>query len=183
MENSNLLVDNVGKTDDLPVAYSQHSFIHKNFKRGKNFKIGCFCIIEKDCEVGDNVELMDYVKLMPGTKIGNNCKLDDYVNTSGYCEIGNNVRIKRCSMIGQATRIYDNVRIMSHITTVRTRRPTTEAKEEWIEIHEGAMVGSHSCLMAGITIGCRAIIGMGSVVVKDCEPEGIYVGNPARRIG
>ena len=161
----------------------ENSFVHFSIKYGKNFKIGRFCIIEKDCIVGDNVELMDYVKLMPGTKIGNDCKLDDYVNTSGYCEIGNNVRIKRCSMIGQATCIDDDVRIMSHITTVRMRRPTTEMKEEWINIHKGAVIGSHSCLMAGVTIGRKAIVGMGSVVVKDCEPEGIYVGNPARRIG
>ena len=162
---------------------SIHSIAHKSFKHGENFKIGRFCIIEKDCEVGDNVELMDYVKLMPGTKIGDNCKLDDYVNTSGYCEIGNNVRIKRCSMIGQATRIGDNVKIMSHITTVRMRRPTTEMKEEWINIQSVAAIGSHSCLMAGVTIGHNAIVGMGSVVVKDCESDGIYVGNPARRIG
>ena len=160
----------------------ENSFVYKDFKYGKNFKIGRFGIIEKDCQVGDNVELMDYVKLMPGTKIGNNCKLDDYVNTSGYCRIGNNVRIKRCSMIGQATRIYDDVRIMSHITTVRMRRPTTEMKEEWIDIGERAVIGSHSCLMAGVTIGHDAIVGMGAAVVKNCEPFGIYVGNPARRI-
>ena len=162
---------------------NSNNFIHETFKHGEDVRIGRFCIIEKDCEVGDCVELMDYVKLMPGTKIGNNCKLDDYVNTSGYCEIGNNVRIKRCSMIGQATRIHDNVRIMSHITTVRMRRPTTEKKEEWIEIGENAVIGSHSCLMAGIIIGKFSIIGMGSVVVKDTVPFGIYVGNPARRIG
>ena len=125
---------------------------------------------------------MDYVKLMPGTVIGDNCKLDDYVNTSGYCYIGNNVHIKRCTMIGQAVAIQDNVKIMSHVTTTRVRRPNTDEPEEWITIKEGAVVGSHSCLLAGITIGKKAIIGMGSVVVKDCEPGGVYVGNPARRI-
>jgi len=161
-----------------------YTFAHKSFKHGNNFRIGRFCIIEKDCEVGDNVELMDYVKLMPGTKIGNNCKLDDYVNTSGYCRIGNNVRIKRCTMIGQAVKIMDNARIMSHVTTVRMRRPTLDnAQEEWIRIGERAVVGSHSCLMAGVTLHHDTIVGMGSVVVKDCEPFGIYVGNPARRIG
>ena len=159
-----------------------YTFAHKTFKYGENFKIGRFCIIEKECIVGENVELGDYVKLMPGTVIGDNCKLDDYVNTSGYCYIGNNVRIKRCTMIGQATRIENNVKIMSHVTTVRLKRPNTNANEEWITIKENAIIGSHSCLLAGITIGEKAIIGMGAVVVKDCEPGSIYVGNPARRI-
>lgn len=149
---------------------------------GIDFRMGRFCIIEKDCQVGENVEIGDYVKLMPGTVIGNNCKLDDYVNTSGYCEIGNNVRIKRCTMIGQATRIEDNVRVMSHITTTRVRKLNVDNLEEWITIKEGAIIGSHSCLLAGITIGEKAIIGMGAVVVKDCEPGGVYIGNPARRI-
>lgn len=159
-----------------------YSFAHKSFKYGKNFKIGRFCIIEKDCEVGDNVELMDYVKLMPGTSIGNNSKLDDYVNTSGYCFIGNNVHIKRCTMIGQAVKIMDNVKVLSHVTTTRVKRPKISSKEEWIIIEEGAVIGSHSCLLAGITIGKNAIIGMGAVVVKDCEPNGVYVGNPARLV-
>ena len=159
-----------------------YSYVDYYLKYGENFKIGRFCIIEKECIVGDNVELGDYVKLMPGTVIGDNCKLDDYVNTSGYCYIGNNVHIKRCTMIGQAVAIRDNVKIMSHVTTVRVRRPDKDGGEEWITIEEGAVVGSHSCLLAGITIGKKAIIGMGSVVVKDCEPGGVYVGNPARRI-
>ena len=162
---------------------SIHSMAHKSFKHGEGFRIGRFCIIEKDCEVGDNVELMDYVKLMPGTKIGNNCKLDDYVNTSGYCIIGNNVRIKRGTMIGQAVEIEDNVWVGSGVTTTRLKNPLDKnCKEEWIYIKEGAMIGSKALLLAGITIGKGAMIGAGSVIAKDCDINGTYVGNPARRI-
>jgi len=162
----------------------QHHIIHPSFKCGKNFKAGHFCIIAENCEVGDDVTLMDYVKLMPGTRIGNNTKLDDYVNTSGYCVIGNNVRIKRCSMIGQACLIEDDVQIMSHITTIRMKKPQDgkDAKEEWVTIKKGAVIGSHSCILSGITIGEGAMIGAGAVVTKNCEPGGVYVGNPAHLI-
>lgn len=36
--------------------------------------------------------------------------------------------------------------------------------------------------MPGVKIGSGCIIGTGSLVVKDCELKGIYVGVPARRI-
>ncbi len=159
------------------------SLIDSSFRYGENLKIGNFCIIEKDCIVGDNVTLMDYVKLMPGTRIGHNCQLDDYANTSGYCQIGNNVRIKRCTMIGQACKIEDNVKIMSHVTTIRMNHPEDEHEdEEWVTIKEGAIIGSHSCILAGVTIGKGAMVGAGAVVTKDCEPGGVYVGNPAKKI-
>jgi acetyltransferase-like isoleucine patch superfamily enzyme len=38
------------------------------------------------------------------------------------------------------------------------------------------------CTIMPVTIGEGAVIGAGSLVTKDCEPWGIYVGNPARKV-
>jgi acetyltransferase-like isoleucine patch superfamily enzyme len=38
-------------------------------------------------------------------------------------------------------------------------------------------------LLGGITIGDRAVIGAGSVVVKNVAAEAVVAGNPARVIG
>ena len=179
-------------------------FIDKNTKIGKDFHYGKFNIIEENVSIGDNVslgnyvrimpnttignnvELMDYVKLMPGTIIGNDCKLDDYVNTSGYVEIGNNVRIKRCSMIGQATKIEDNVWIGSHITTTRIKYPKVvkgeEEYEEWIHFKKGCMIGSSAVVLAGTTVGEGAVVAAGAIVSKDCKPYGVYIGCPAKLV-
>jgi len=157
--------------------------LKKNVKLGKNVTIGDFSKIESNVTIGDNTIIMDYVKLMPGTVIGDNCKLDDYVNTSGYCKIGNNVRIKRCSMIGQAVEIEDDVWIGSGVTTTRLKYPSIkgkEQKEEWILIKRGAMIGSKALLLAGITIGEGAVIAAGAIVTKDCVPGGVYIGCPAK---
>ena len=43
-------------------------------------------------------------------------------------------------------------------------------------------IGARSTIMP-VTIGEGCVIGAGSFVNKDCEPWGIYVGSPARRIG
>jgi acetyltransferase-like isoleucine patch superfamily enzyme len=41
-------------------------------------------------------------------------------------------------------------------------------------------VGSSVTLLAGITVGERAIIGAGSMVTKDVPPDMIVAGNPAK---
>jgi len=168
------------------------------FKHGDGFSVGRFCTIKNDVIIGDNVTIgdyckvmhgarignnvviMDYVKLMPGTVIGHNCKLDDYVNTSGYCRIGNNVRIKRMSVIAQGCVIEDDVQIMVDVSTIRIKRPGEE--ERPVVFGRGCFIGTKACIHAGVRIGHHAIIGAGANVLKDCEPYGIYVGNPAKFI-
>lgn len=54
-----------------------------------------------------------------------------------------------------------------------------------IEINNGSYIGMRSTLMAkknGLTIGENAIIGAGSVVVKDVAPNTTVVGVPAKEV-
>ncbi len=45
-------------------------------------------------------------------------------------------------------------------------------------IKRGASIGSNATILCGVTIGARAIVGAGSVVLKDV-PDGLIVaGNP-----
>jgi acetyltransferase-like isoleucine patch superfamily enzyme len=47
-------------------------------------------------------------------------------------------------------------------------------------IRKGASVGSSATILAGVTVGEKAIVGAGSVVTKDVPPGTIVAGNPAR---
>jgi acetyltransferase-like isoleucine patch superfamily enzyme len=47
-------------------------------------------------------------------------------------------------------------------------------------IRKGASVGSSVTILAGVTVGEKAIVGAGSVVTKDVPPGTIVVGNPAK---
>lgn len=143
-------------------------------------KIGQYTIIEEGVSIGEGTVIGDFVKLKSGTIIGENCVIDDYVNTSGLCGIGNNVVIKRCSMIGQATMIEDNVFVGSGVTTTRYRWPGQE--EQWVRIKRCAFIGSKALIQSGVTVGAACMVGAGAVVVKDCDPDCTYVGVPARRI-
>jgi maltose O-acetyltransferase len=52
-----------------------------------------------------------------------------------------------------------------------------------VRIGQGAWVGARAVILPGVTIGANCIVAAGSVVVTDCEPNGIYAGVPAVRKG
>jgi len=43
-------------------------------------------------------------------------------------------------------------------------------------------IGAGAIVLPGVTIGDDVVVGAGSVVTKDCEPAGVYIGAPARRV-
>lgn len=51
-----------------------------------------------------------------------------------------------------------------------------------VTIGNNVFIGMNSIITRGVTIGNNVIIGAGSVVTKDCLDDGVYAGNPARRI-
>jgi galactoside O-acetyltransferase len=51
-----------------------------------------------------------------------------------------------------------------------------------LEVGDDVYIGAR-CVIMPVTIGEGAVIGAGSMVTNDCEPWGIYVGNPARKVG
>lgn len=52
-----------------------------------------------------------------------------------------------------------------------------------ITVGSGAWIGAGALILGGITIGEGCVIAAGSVVTKDCAPNTMYGGVPARPIG
>lgn len=51
-----------------------------------------------------------------------------------------------------------------------------------IIIEDGVWIGTNSTILPNVKIGKGCIIAAGTVVNKDCEPNGLYAGVPAKRI-
>lgn len=89
-------------------------------------------------------------------------------------ECGNYVMFGPYVVIAGGDHDFDRVGQPMYFSGREDIHPTIIGDDVWI--------GAHSCIKAGITIGDGAIIGMGSVVVKDVPPFTIVAGNPAKII-
>lgn len=49
-----------------------------------------------------------------------------------------------------------------------------------VTIHESCHFGANTIILPGVEIGPRAIVGSGSVVIKDIPPNSVAAGNPAK---
>ncbi|MET3808438.1 acetyltransferase-like isoleucine patch superfamily enzyme [Nakamurella sp. UYEF19] len=51
-----------------------------------------------------------------------------------------------------------------------------------ITVGDGAWLGSGCTILPGVTIGAGVVVAAGAMVTKDCAPNGLYAGVPARRL-
>ena len=93
------------------------------------------------------------------TRISDNSYIGNYVYIGARTQIAHDVKVGDFSHIGANCFIAGNVEI-----------------GELVEIHPC------SCIASGVKIGPRAVIGMGSVVLRDVNADTKVIGNPAKRI-
>lgn len=93
----------------------------------------------------------------------------------------------------QSIKIGDYAAITSECLLLAHRRDISKYKigmispdipyiNEKITIGRNVQIGMRTIIMPGVTIGDNAVIGAGSVVVKDIPGNAIAVGNPAKVI-
>ncbi len=112
-----------------------------------------------------------------------------------FCDYGYNIHIGRnffantnfTVLDGAGVEIGDNVFIGPNVGFYTAEHPLDPAKRaEGIElarpirIGDNVWIGGHVCVLSGVTIGARSIIGAGSTVTRDIPEDCIAVGNPCR---
>lgn len=104
-------------------------------------------------------------------------------NINRFCRFitsdGMNARI----IIGENTWVGCNVSficITHEIGVPRLRAGISIFKP--IEIGDGVWIGADVTILPGVHIASGCVIGAGAVVTKDTTPNGLYAGNPAKRI-
>jgi len=149
--------------------------------------------IAPDVKIGEGVKIQDFVNLY-GCEIGDNTKIGPFTEIQRGVKIGKNCKIMSHSFICEGVTIEDNVLIGHNVTFINDSYPRATTSDGQLKsdgdwtcvptlVKKGASVGSGATLLCGITIGENAIVGAGSVVTKDIEPNVIAAGNPARNLG
>jgi acetyltransferase-like isoleucine patch superfamily enzyme len=156
------------------------SVVAADFKHGKNFVMGNYCIIQEGCEVGDNVKLEHFVLLKKGTKIGDNVYVDSYVKSSGDNQIGSGVILRFNATIAREVTIENEVFISPNVMTIYSDHKGKA--HPGTVVGKGSHIGTNAVIGHGIKIAPGTVVGALSMVTKDIEQPGIYAGVPAVKI-
>ncbi|MBW1895681.1 MAG: N-acetyltransferase [Deltaproteobacteria bacterium] len=99
------------------------------------------------------------------------------------CQIGHEVKIHANCYIAQFTTIEDKAFLAPGVIVANDLHPGCRHSQDCMTgptIKEGAQIGVNATILPFITIGEYAVIGSGTVVVKDVPPRSVVVGNPGR---
>lgn len=114
-----------------------------------------------------------------GCHVGKNAFIGDYVH----------VDLQHANMIyiGEYAHITSGCRLLCHQRDLKKYRVGDNAalcgyRKGEIHIGRGVMIGMESTIMPGVTIGDGAIVGAGSLVVKDIPAWTVAMGVPAKVI-
>jgi acetyltransferase-like isoleucine patch superfamily enzyme len=128
------------------------------------------------CMIGDETRIGTFVEIQKNSSIGARCKISSH---SFICE---GVTIEDEVMVGHGVMFTND--LMPRATNP-DGSPQSEA--DWTVVptlvRRGASIGSNATILAGVTIGQRAMVAAGAVVTRDVPAEAIVAGVPALIIG
>jgi acetyltransferase-like isoleucine patch superfamily enzyme len=151
-----------------------------------------YLCVEDDVKLGRDVKLAKFINLY-GCEIGDETKVGAFVEIQKNAKVGRRCKISSHTFICEGVTIEDQVFLGHGVTFINDRYPraTTasgdlQTEKDWkVEatiVRKGASIGSGTTILSNVVIGEHAIVGAGSVVTHDVEPNAIVAGNPARFI-
>lgn len=118
--------------------------------------------------------LSNGVRVGRGSELFN--QLENYGSEPWLIEIGENVTITR------------GVYFICHDASSRLFRKSLENSSKYgnrfgkIQIFDNCFIGINSIIMPDVKIGPNSIVGAGSLVLKDVQPNTVVAGVPAKKI-
>lgn len=142
-------------------------------------------IVESET-IGARTRVWAFAHILPGAVIGEDCNICDHVFIENDVVIGDRVTIKCGVQLWDGVRLETDVFVGPNATFINDVFPRSKhypAKFSQTVVREGASIGANATIMAGLTIGRKAMVGAGAVVTHDVPPNAIVTGNPARITG
>lgn len=143
---------------------------------GEGTKIWHYAQVREDALLGENCIVGRGAYVGTGVVMGDNCKVQN------YALVYEPARLEAGVFIGPAVVLTND-----HFPRAINPDGSPKSAHDWepvgVTIREGASIGASATCVAPVTIGRWALVGSGSVVVKDVPDYALVVGSPARRVG
>jgi maltose O-acetyltransferase len=101
-----------------------------------------------------------------------------FANVGCYFDGNADIRIGAGTQIGMWTLFATATHEISELDTRRAGRDVALP----ISVGSGSWIGARSSVLPGAAIGKGTVVGAGSLIVRSCDPDSVYVGAPARRV-
>lgn len=135
-------------------------------------------------KIGDGTVILDHSRIAnfridgiePVIQIGKNCYICYYftILNASSVTIGDNVLFASNVFISSVNHGIDPESELPYMSQPLVSKP--------VSIDDGCWIGEKVCILPGVAIGKKCIIGAGSVVTKSVPDYSIVVGNPAKVI-
>jgi len=144
----------------------------------------CTLVGMENISIGDNVRIDGYCSIIAaGTGYLN---IGSYINIGGYCLLsaGNGIEIQVFYGLSHGSYIYSRSDDYSgkHLTNPTVPEQYTHIIKGAVTLGRHVIIGSGSIILPNITIGEGSAVGAHSLVTKDLDSLGIYIGSPAKRL-
>ena len=158
---------------------------------------------ELETVIGDGSHVRSHTVIYAGNRIGRNFQTGNKVNIRELNTIGDDVSVGTLSVIEHHVDIGNHVRIHSqvfvpeysileedcwigpNVVLTNARYPVSPDAKKNLKgpiIRRRAKIGANVTILPGVVIGEDALVGAGSVVVRDVPAGAVVVGNPAKII-
>jgi acetyltransferase-like isoleucine patch superfamily enzyme len=145
-----------------------HTVIYAGNTIGARFQSGHHAMIREFNEIGDDVSIGTQSIVEHHVRIGAGVRIHSAVFIPEYSVL------ERGAWVGPAV-VFTNARY--------PLSPSAKGNLKGPHLLAGAKIGANATLLPAVTIGKNALVGAGSVVVRDVPDGAIVVGNPARIVG
>lgn len=146
------------------------AIVHDNVIMGKGNVVGPYTIIGGNGEIrGKNqLDFKGHVEIGNDNVISELVTIQRPYDEGAVTKIGSNCIITAHSHIGHDVTVGDNVEVCYSILG------------GYSTVKSGAKIKMNCTIRNRRTVGENAVVGMGSVVVKDVEANTVVMGNPAK---
>ncbi len=129
--------------------------------------------IAGSCETGHNVLIRE------DTNIGRESRVGTMTILDGNVSVGERVSIQSGVYLPPQTVVEDDVFIAPCVTVTNDRYPPGP-KSSGVSLRKGSIICANSVLIAGVTVGEKAVVAAGSIVTRDVPARKVVMGAPAK---
>src|SRR4051795_5571277 len=120
-------------------------------------------------KIGAKASIGPFARIRPGTRLGEKTKVGNFVELKN-AEVGEGAKVNHLSYVGDA-----EVGARANIGAGTITCNYDGFGKYRTVISAGAFIGSNTALVTPVTVGDGAIVGAGSVITRDVEPDSLAV--------